>query len=247
MEVRLKHIRPERWSGVYRFPNCNDALGPYLTRSGSLYTGLTKEDEERLGNTLGYDLRKSSDFWVTFRIRVGSEDLIFDGDDPEDELKLLFLKGHKRVKASITDVKAGTDYYLSNPEEEADTFNEANRLKRKANIEFAKLKAADIKKALRIYGLKSDNVSDAVAEDRLYSLLETNPQHFLDKWVNNKHRATEYLIKEAMAQDVVRKSGNSYLYNTITLGYSLGDAIAFIDSGENSDIKAEIINVTTKK
>lgn len=247
MEIRLKHIRPDRWSGVRRFPNCTDALGPYYTRSGSLYTGLTKEDETRLGEALGYDLRRSSSFWETFRIRIGSEDIIFDISDPADELKYKFLKGHKRVKASISDYKAGADYYLSNPEEEAVTYNNYNEVKTTAVVEFTKLKPSDIKKALRIYGYKSDDMSEAVAKNKLFTLLENNPQHFLDKWVDNKHRATEYLLKEAMANDVIRKSGNTYSYGTITLGYSLTDAISFIDNGENSDIKAEIVNLTTKK
>lgn len=242
MEIRLKPIEANNWSGIERYPNCNEALGPYYTRSGAIYTGLTRDDEKRLGELLGYDLRKGSSFWDTFRIRVGTENVVLDLDAPEDELKYLFLKGHKRVKGSVTESKAGANYYLHNPEEEANVFNEVNRIKRKAIKEFDKLKAVDIKKALRLYGYKSDNISDSVAEDRLYALVEQNPQHFFDKWVDNKNRATEFLIKEAVAKNVIRKQKNIHYFGTITLGKTLEDAIAYLDNAENGDIKASIIN-----
>lgn len=245
MEIKLKAIHKNKWAGINRFPSCTDALGPYLTRSGSVYTGLTRDDEKRLGEILGYDLRKSSSFWNDFRIRIGQEDIVLDLEDPADELKYIFLKNHKRVKKSIHEFNAGADYYLSNPEEEATTFNEVNRMKRRAVKEFDKMKPADIRKALRLYGYNAKGMSDSVCEDRLYTLVENNPKHFFTKWVENKHRATEFLVKEAQAKDVVKKANNTYSFGSITLGHSLEDAISFIDNGENSDIKAEIINATT--
>jgi len=242
MEIRIKPIQANNWSGIQRYPGCNDTIGPYLTRSGTVYTGLTRDDEKRLGDTLGYDLRKSSKFWETFRIKIGTEDVVLDLNDPADELKYLFLKGHKKVKGTVLEYKATADYYVHNPEEEATTFNEINRTKRAAIKEFDKLKPADIRKALRIYGYKSTNVSDAVAEDNLFKLVEQNPKHFFSKWVDNKNRATEYLLKEALAKNVIRKSNNVYYYGALTLGNTTEAAILYIDSGENSDIKASIIN-----
>lgn len=86
-EVRLKSIKANYWSGIDRYPNCSDSIGPYLMRSGVVYTGLTREDEDRLGDALGYDLRKGSDFWHTFRIKKGTEDVVIDMNDAMGELK----------------------------------------------------------------------------------------------------------------------------------------------------------------
>jgi len=242
MNVRLKPIQANSWSGIERYPNCNDSLGPYYTRSGVIYTGLEREDEKRLGDLLGYDLRKGSNFWDTFRIRIGKETVVLDTDTPEDELKYLFLKNHKRVKGSITEVKATANYYLHNPEEEAVIFNTINRIKRKAIQEFDKMKPADIRKALRLYGDNGTNVSDSVAEDRLYARVEQNPKHFFKVWVDNKNRATEYLVKEAVAKNVIRKNKNIYSFGSTTLGNTLEDAILFVNSPANSDIKVAILN-----
>ena len=93
MQVILRPIGWNKWSGILKYKNCFDDLGPYLTRSGAMYTGLTMEDEKRLGSLLGLDLSRSSTnpFWVNFRIRTSVNDIILDTDDPLDELKYLFL------------------------------------------------------------------------------------------------------------------------------------------------------------
>jgi hypothetical protein len=242
MQVRLKPLTADAWSGMERYPNCNNVLRPYFTRTGSIYTGLTPEDEKRLGDALGVDLRKMSSFWKNFKVTVGKETVVLDTDAPEDELKYLFLKGHKRVKANITENKATANYYLHDPEGEAEIFNKHNRVKRQAIIAFEKMKPAEIRKALRLYGDNATNVSDAVAEDRLYARVEQNPENFFRIWIDNKNRATEYLIKEAVSKSVIRKQKNSFYFGTTLLGVTLEDAIAFIDNKENSDIKAAIIN-----
>lgn len=248
MEVRIKHLRSNDWSGQLRYPNCYDAIGPYFTRTGRLYTGLTKEDEERLGDILGYDLRTGSTFWDTFRVRIGSESIVLHPeDDPMDELKYLFLKGHKRIAESISDRKPTANYYISVADLEAEVSNTYNRLRRKAYKEFDKMSAEEVKKCLRIYGIKSDGVSESVAEDRLTNLIEQNPQKFFEKWVENKNRMSEYLLKDAVSKNVVKKNKNIYTYGTTTLGNTQEDAILFLDNPLNSDIKTTIINDINSK
>jgi len=242
MEVKIKKIHGQDWSGIARYPNCYDALGPYYTRSGRIYTGLDKENTERLGEILDLDLKASSVFWDTFRVRMGDGDMFLDTSDPMDELKYLFLKSHKRVAGSIDDRKPTAHYYISNEQSEAEKINEYSRLKRKAYKEFDKMQPGDIKKALRLYGYKADDVSDSVAEERLTTLLESNPQRFFDKWVNNKSRMTEFLIKEAVSKNVIRKNKNIYSYGTSSLGKTLEEAIRYIDDKENSELKLTIIN-----
>jgi len=248
MEVRIRHIRSQEWSGIHKYPNCADALGSYYTRSGNRYTGLTKEEATELGEILGFDLRPQSNFWDTFRIRIGSEDIVLNPEkDAMDKLKYLFLKSHKRVAESISNQKPGAYYYISIKEQEAQKANEYSRNKRKAYKEFDKMKPEDIKKCLRIYGYKSDNVSDEVAEDRLMTLLEQNPARFFEKWVDNKNRASEFLLEDAVAKNVIRRNKGMHTYGTTTLGNTKEFAIAFLDSPENSEIKAAIINDTNVK
>ena len=104
MNVTLRQTSRDSWSGVKRYSNCSIYLSPYFTRSGSIYTGLTREDEERLEKALRVEsLAPGSDYWTHFFVRVGGDDVIIDTSTPEGELKYLFLKNHKRVANGLHD------------------------------------------------------------------------------------------------------------------------------------------------
>ena len=62
-----------------------------------------------------------------------------------------------------------------------------------------------------------------------------------------KHRQTEWLVKEAVAKNVIRKNKNLYTYGTETLGGSLDETIFYLDSPEGNDFKKTIIDETEVK
>ena len=249
MQVILRPIGWNKWSGILKYKNCFDDLGPYLTRSGAMYTGLTMEDEKRLGSSLGLDLSRSSTnpFWVNFRIRTSVNDIIFDTDDPLDELKYLFCKGHKRVKNSLLEQKATADFGLINRDEEAKVENSFNRVKRDAVKEFDKLTPTEIRKALRLFGYNAESMSSEVAENRLYTFVEANPNKFMDRWVNNKSREIEALIEIAISKNIIRRNKNIYKYGSEIIGNSLEDTVNFLMSPNNQDIRLAVMNACETK
>jgi hypothetical protein len=249
MQVILRPIGWNKWSGILKYKNCFDDLGPYLTRSGAMYTGLTMEDEKRLGSLLGLDLSRSSTnpFWVNFRIRTSVNDIILDTDDPLDELKYLFCKGHKRVKGSLLEQKATADFVLINRDEEAKVENSFNRIKRDAIKEFDKLTPTEIRKALRLFGYNAENMSSEVAENRLYTFVEANPNKFMDRWVNNKSREIEALIEIAISKNIIRRNKNIYKYGSDIIGNSLEDTVNFLMSPNNQDIRLAVMNACETK
>lgn len=241
MRVILRPLNKNNWSNVQKYRNCNYDVGPYLTRSGGIYTGLTPADEVRLGERLGLDLRQSSDFWKTFFVRTNTKDIFLDTDDAIDELKYLFLRGHKRVKTSLLENKAGADFVIINKDEEAKVSNLANKIKVDAFTAFKTLTATDIRKVLRLYGENADNMSPEIAEERLFGLIEGNPSRFLDKWVNNDSRETEVLLEKAISVNSIRKNLNIYKYGSEIIGRSKEEAIHFLENPTNQDIKRTIL------
>ena len=241
MRVTLRPLGKNSWSGVVKYRNCYEDLGPYFTRSGRIYTGLTKADEVRLEDLLGYDLNPSSDFWHNFFVRTGAKDLFLDTSDPMDELRYLFLKSHKRVAASIFERKSSANFVLIDKDEEAKKSNIYNRTKRRAFREFDKLSSEEMIKALRLYGHKADNMSPNVSENMLYDLVEGNPQKFIDLWVDNSNREVQYIIENAIAKNILRKVKNIYRYGTDTIGHSLEDTIAYLKDPQNQDLKIAIM------
>lgn len=247
MKAILRPIKRDKWSGLIKYRNCYEDLAPYYTRSGMIYTGLTANDEVRLGQILGLDLKKGSEFWKNFFIRTYTGDLILDLEDPNDELKYLFLKNHKRVKTSEFEHKASANFLLINKEEEAKRSNLINKVRRRAIKEFDSLTTEDIKKVLRLFGLNGDNMEPEVAESKLFELVENNPQAFLDKWVNNTHRDIEVTVERAISMNIIRRTKNIYKYGSEIIGRSMIETIDFLETPKNQDILLSIMKSIQSK
>jgi len=235
------------WPGIIKYKNCYEDIQSYWTRSGRIYTGLTKLDEERLGKTLGLDLTVNSDYWKDFFIRTVGKDIYLNIEDPLDELKYLFLKNHKNVKNSLMEHKATAKFVLINKEMEAERSNTMNEAKLEAMTEFAKLTPDQMRKVLRLYGKNASSMSDVIVKNRLFEIVEGDPAGFLKRWVNNEQRETEFLIEAALAGNIIRRGNNLYKYGSDTIGHTLGEAIAFLDNPKNQDIKIAIIKQTEAK
>ena len=55
MEVIVRIIKANPWTGLTKWSTCYDYISSYWTRSGNIYTGLTAEDAERLEKEIGND------------------------------------------------------------------------------------------------------------------------------------------------------------------------------------------------
>jgi len=243
----LRPFRKENWSGLIRYRNCYEDIGPYYTRSGMIYTGLTPADEERLGKILGQNLGRNSDYWKNFFIRTYSTDIYLNLDDPNDELRYLFCKNHKRVKTSIFEHKAGANFLLINKEEEAKKSNMINKTRRTAMKEFDRLSTEEIRKCLRLFGHNGDNMEPEVAENNLFEIVESNPQSFIDRWVNNTRREVEATVERAISMNIIRRSKNVYRYGSEIIGRTMSETLDFLENPKNQDILISIMKTIQSK
>ena len=245
MEVILKFARVNPWAGIAKYKNCYDYIGTYWTRSGNRYTGITEEDARRLEKEMGYEeghLAPTSPFWKTYSIKIGAKDVYLHTEKPEDELAYLFLKNHKRVALGLSNIKPQNDYVLVNSEAEAEAKNKINRVKREAITEFNKMSLEEMRKCLRIYGNRADNISNELVENKLFELIEKDPNKFFLIWVNNKNKETQYILDTAISKNIIRKSKNIYYYGTDVIGRSNDDAISFLNNKANQEIKMSILD-----
>lgn len=250
MVVELKIKKKNPWAGLVKYKSCFDYIAPYYTRSGSIYTGLTPEDEKYFEKALGYaegTLARTSDFWTTFCVKVGTRSVILDDAYPRQAMIIKFLSGHKRVATSLDKLDAGKDYLLINREAEAIETNKINKIRREAIKEFDKLSLDQMRKCLRILGIGGSNMSNEVVESTLFNRIDKNPKEFFEKWVDNKSKETEFLLEEAIAKGVIRKERTQYYYGTEMFADSLADAIAYLDAKKNQDLKLSIINQVENK
>lgn len=246
----LKPLKKDPWSGFINYPGCHSWIGSVWTRSGNRYTGLTDEDAKRLEKALGYPenhLMPYSKFWITYAVAVPADGIEIDTDVPEGELQYLFLKGHKRVADGSANIKPSNDYVLINAENEAEQSNKKNKIKREAVTAYGKMSLDEMRKCLRLFGIKSDNISADLVESKLFEIVESDPMRFKMQWINNTNKETQFIIEAAIAKNVIRKSKNIYYYGTDIIGKSLQDAIDTLDEKINQDLRIAIIKETEAK
>lgn len=192
-------------------------------------------------------LSPTSTFWDTFAIKIGKRDLILNTDKAEDELKYQFLLSHKRVAQGLAKVNASTDYVLINVESEAVEQNRVNKVKREAFRELDKMSIEDMRKCLRLYGLKSNTMSNELIEAKMTEMIEKDPNKFMLRWVNNKHREINFVIEEAISKNIIRKNRTQYYFGTDLIGNGLDDVVAYLNDKKNQDIKMAIMQEIQSK
>ena len=250
MEVIVRIMKVNPWTGLTKWPTTFDYVGPYWTRSGNIYTGLTKEDARRLEKALGKEegeLSPASDFWTTFAVKLGKKDLILNTDKPIDELQYLFLKNHKRVADGLQQMNPSKDYVIINKDAEAEQTNKLNKTKRNAYKEMDKMSIEDMRKCLRLYGMKSDTMSNELVEAKLTEQIEASPEKFMLKWVDNPNKEINFVIEEAIAKNIIRKNRAQYFFGTDLIGNGIDDVIAYLNDKKNQDIKLAILNEIKSK
>lgn len=250
MEVIVRIMKVNPWTGLTKWPTTFDYIGPYYTRNGSLYTGLSTSDARRLEQALNKEqgeLSPNSDFWVTFAVKIGKRDLILDTENPLDELQYLFLKGHKRVADGLSNMSPAKDYVIINKDAEAEQTNRVNKAKREAYREFDKMSIEDMRKCLRLYGMKSDTMSNELVEAKLAEQVETAPDKFMTKWVQNPNKEINFVIEEAISKNIIRKNRTQYFFGTDLIGNGIEDVIAYLQDKKNQDIKLAILNEIKSK
>ena len=250
MEVIVRMTKVNPWTGLIKWSNCFDYIGSYWTRSGSRYTGLSKEDQKELEEALGMaegSLGPDAPYWDTFAIKLGKKDMIIDTDRPEGKLQYLFLKKHKRVADGLNRVTPSTDYVIINKEAEAEVANKANKVKREAYRAMDKMTLEEMRKCLRLFGIKSDTLSNEMVEAKLAESIEKDPAKFIRIWVENPNKEINFIIEEALAKNIIRKNRATYYFGTDVIGNGLEDVIAYLNDKKNQDIKLSIMSEIKSK
>ena len=104
-----------------------------------------------------------------------------------------------------------------------------------------------MRKCLRLFGVKSDTMSNELVESTLFNLIDKQPKKFFDKWVDNKSKETEFLLENAIAKGIIRKDRTQYYYGSEMFADSLTEAVGYLDSKKNQDLKLSIINQVENK
>lgn len=228
-------------------------IGGWITRSGLPYSGgfapeQRREFEKKLGFPDGHLDPSNVKFWdnyVAIKLQ-GPRPVILNTDIPEDEFKYEYCKNHIEVMDGYSDKKPRALYVMVNQEIEAKKKNMANSKKIEAIKEFDKMSPDDIAKCLRLFNIDGNSLNAEVSREKLFDIVISKPEDFMNKWVLNKDRAYFLLVEEAISKNVLRRNRNIYYYGTETIGHSIQDTVTYLKDKKNMElylsIKAETEN-----
>ena len=237
--IRVKPIKRDTWSGFIRFNNTKDYITPYFDEGGTIVTGLTKEDEERLGQLLKRDLSAISPFWNEYKILMTDKERQFNIENPEQELAYKFMLGHKKVANSelTRNDFPSAEYIIYNEEMEAKIKNEKFSEKRKATTAFNELSLNQMRDILKLYPgyTKVDTVSADVIEARLFELMEGDPAKF-NRLVGDKKLDMKVFLKDLVQSKILRKNRSAFYYGSDNIGHDEESTIVYLENPENQGL-----------
>ena len=94
----------------------------------------------------------------------------------------------------------------------------------------------EMRKCLRLFGVKSDSLSNEMVEAKLAEHIEKDPAKFIRTWVENPNKEITFIIEEALAKNILRKNRAAYYFGTDLIGNGIEDVIAYLKDKKNQEI-----------
>ena len=245
--IKVKKTKKNGWLGIKSFANGKTRLGVSIDKFGNQNTGLTREDEARFEEALGYDkgyLKKANlredkvNYWTDYSVDFhGDEILVLDTEIPEQELMYLVLKAQNRVAKNTQELKTNgfAEFVIFNEEDEAVKENKRGKNKRLAFNLFEELSTADQKNILMLYGRPTESTSPAMIENQLSKLMEDDPTQFLAHAKDPNMKAKVFVL-ELVKSGILAKKGGAYTdYGSDDiLAYNMDEMVKYLDSKVNN-------------
>ena len=251
--IFLKPIMTEKWHGLHkvgrtRFQDTQDVIQVLFdSKSGALATGLDNDTEARLSSSLGVSLANNSanEFWHDFKIKLKDQTMIFNTDNPIEELQVYVMKASKFIANSQKELDAGKW-----PSAKYVIYDEQTELEKQASEVQTKAKAIDIfnnlspeKKLdmLKLYGKATENSSNDFVYTKLYEIVENDPIDFIAQ----ANKSPEEIKIKALIFDlekigILRRKGTAYLYNDQQVGFDYDDTVSYLLNPGNQELLVKL-------
>lgn len=244
-EYIIKPVVKAKFSGISSLPKSRTTFtGAELDKNGNYKTGLTKEEEAKFEEELGFPkghLNKKNDlFWGHLEIRLdNTKPTVFTIESALDEIKLRVLMSKSKIALSELDVAKNpmAMFYIEDKEEKAKMIEKQADLELEALDKFSDMSADERKNTLKLYGLRGlDSISEKQIKATLYEKVKSDFSKFLG-FINDKNIKTRILIEDLLEKNMLQRKGNYYVYEGESLGNSLDAVVEFFNDPRHQSIK----------
>ena len=251
--IFLKPIMTEKWHGLHKvgrtkFQDTQDVIQVlYDRKQGALATGLDDDSESRLSTSLGVSLANNSanEFWHDFKIKLKDQTMIFNTDNPIEELQVYVMKASKFIANSQKELDAGqwpnAKYVIYDEQTELEKQASEVQTKAKAIDTFNKLSSEKKLDMLKLYGKAVENSSSDFVYTKLYEIVENDPIDFMTQ----ANKSPEEIKVKALIFDleklgILRRKGTAYLYNDQQVGFDYDDTVSYLLSPKNQELLVKL-------
>jgi hypothetical protein len=245
--VRLKRIKTHSWAGLKNYDRCKTIICVNSDKvTGMLKTGLTEKEARELEEKLGYPvghLNPNSEFWIDYKISIGTEDKIIDRSTPQGELEYKVLAARKIVAKDQGELRINpyAEFLMYDKEIEADESNRKRKKKVEAYKIYAELTPDEMRDILTAYGKKPEEMSPKIMEDLLGQEVELDPVKFVSI-AKDDNFEFKVFINKCINNGILRKRGSMITIVNATdetegkdvIGVDLEDTIRFIKDPKNN-------------
>lgn len=257
-KMYLKQIYPDPLIGLKKYADTSTGLGAGLDKNGFPVTGLTEDileggkvkvqgtrkQMERLLDLPDGSLKHTNvNYWAKYFIRIGSDPIELDLNDPVDLQKYLFAYAQSIVAIGQKDIKKDSRYeFVLYSEEQEAQQRVANRRDLKTAYRVSDDLDLETKiHILSIYGEIADATAPNSIIDKIDEKIEENPAKFL-QIANDPLLLAKSLIKKALDRGVLSLGDEGVMHNQVSIGATENAAAAKVvkDKKLATILKAEI-------
>jgi len=215
--------------------NCRRTLAPFSDEHGMLITGHTPKQEKE------YKMIKvDSEFWNTFHVILTHKPQTLNLEIERDLIKYRFLRAHKEVACSTSEITATSTYVIYDEVEEAKGSNKEFDDKVKAFNYLSDMTESQRASFLRLYGHNTYNMNPEIIMSKIQVEIEKNPKIFIEKY-EDENKETKLLLSELVEQRVIKKDKTSYLFGEIVIGANQPLALDFLNDAKNKSFREQLV------
>lgn len=243
--VIIRAIKKNALGNISRIPSSVTSICASLSRGG-YRTGLTQDEERDLERALQLELNTlstRSPFWKEFAIKIpGNNDYILDLSTPMSFLEYKLALVSDTIANSSEEINVlAHDFYIVDAEESSE--KELQRFKQHdaAILYYSKMSIKEMKDILKIYGYKSQGISDNLVQTTLRGLIDETPTKF-NNIVNDPMYKDKVFIKDLELNGIIKKSGTRFYFGdeSNVIGNSMEEVVSYLSDKTNNDIKIQL-------
>lgn len=243
--IKIKKVNRPGFFGIGSYPGKTTLTYCAQLSKNGYNTGLTKEEEAHFEKALELkpgQLGRHSKWWEEFnavhapRLSANkTNELILD--NPINELKFKVLLANDKIANTEFQKTPYSEFYIDNEELKAAAEVESFNYEFEGMALILKMTPEEKRSALRLFGKSGlDDSKEVLLNAELGKQLRKDPKSFV-AILSDKEIKTKAFILELVEKGILKRKGNTFVYETDIIAGNTEECIHFLNDPNNSKLR----------